>query len=246
MKITIRYNDMIKKGMFMDFFSLKPIGIPHITSVFYLGTILIACMLVMMTSRLQDSKFYGKMFIWLQITQIFSLYNWYLFKGFPLNEALPFYHCRIAMLAVFLLPNGSRFKQLFMTLGIGGTFLALISPDFYPYSLFHVTNVAFYLGHYALLVNGLLYLYHYQEQPLAPTALFRDLAYINFFILMVNLMTKGNYGFLTNLPIYHSHHLVFNYIVVTSGLTVMIKTVEYLFDKSQENSQTMIKVVARK
>lgn len=237
---------MIKKGMFMDFFSLKPIDVPHISSVFYLGTILIACMLVMITSKLQDSKFYCQIFIWLQISQIISLYLWYGFKGFPLSEALPFYHCRIAMLAVFLLPNGSRFKRLFMTLGIGGTFLALISPDFYPYSLFHVTNVAFYLGHYALLVNGLLYLYQYQNEKLSVSTVFKDLAYINFLVLIVNLITNGNYGFLMDIPIIHSHHLVLNYIGVTSGLTLVIKTVEFLFLKCQEINPRLIKSIPPK
>ncbi|KHD45193.1 TMEM164-related integral membrane acyltransferase [Streptococcus hongkongensis] len=231
----------------MEFFSTIPVGLPHVTPIFYLGTILIALMLVVLTYKLQDSKTYARAFILLQISQILSLYIWYVFKGFPLREALPLYHCRIAMLAVFLLPNNNRYKQLFMTLGIGGTFLALLSPDYYPYSLFHVTNVAFYLGHYALLVNGVLYLTKYYKKELLPTAvLFKDLLYINFFILIVNVFTKGNYGFLMDIPIIHTHHLVFNYLLVTSGLTVMIKTVELIFKKSQEPNRNWTKATLRK
>ena len=42
-------------------------------------------------------------FITIQAIQLFALYTWYLWQGFPLFISLPLYHCRMAMFAVLLL-----------------------------------------------------------------------------------------------------------------------------------------------
>lgn len=147
-----------------------------------------------------------------------------------MQECLPLYHCRIGMLAVFFLPDKSKWKQLFMLLGVGGTILAMISPDYYPYHLWHVTNVAFYLGHYALLVNGMVYLLRfYDKDLLSLREIILFLAGLNFFIMIVNLLTGGNYGFLMNLPIIHVQNLVFNFIWMTFVFTLLAKLVEKVY-----------------
>ena len=139
------------------------------------------------------------------------------------------------MLAVFFLPDRNSFKQLFMVLGIGGTFLALLSPDLYPFKLWHVANVAFYLGHYALLVNGLIYLLRfYNSSQLKFALVLRYFATVNFILLLVSLATKGNYGFVIDIPVIHTHHLLLNFVIVTGGLTLMVKLIEWAYLKFGE------------
>ena len=53
----------------------------------------------------------------------------------PLTESLPFYHCRLAMFVVLLIPGVSRVKQYFAVLGTFGTLAAFVYPvpDPYPF-----------------------------------------------------------------------------------------------------------------
>ncbi|EHI68582.1 TMEM164-related integral membrane acyltransferase [Streptococcus ictaluri] len=222
----------------MDFFAIEPIGLPHTSLIFYVSSILVAPLLFFLTLQAYKSKPYRYFFLGLQLSQLIGLYTWYALRGFPLNEALPLYHCRIAMLAVFFLPDRNSIKQLFMILGIGGAFLALLSPDLYPYKMWHVANVAFYLGHYALLVNGLIYLIRfYNPAQLRPVLLLRYLATINFALILVNLLTKGNYGFLMDIPIIHTHHLLLNFAIVSLGLLTLIKFIEMSFLRISQANQ---------
>ncbi|MGT2887050.1 TIGR02206 family membrane protein [Streptococcus didelphis] len=224
----------------MNFFALKPTEIPQISPAFYALTILLAPLLIVLTLKYYKSSTYRHLFLAIQLSQLITLYGWYFLKGFPLQESLPLYHCRIGMLAVFLFPNKSRIKQLFMLLGILGPILALFSPDFYPYHLLHASNVAFYLGHYALLVNSLIYLLRfYDAELLSLNFMVGSLAVLNFSLIIVNLVTAGNYGFLMDIPIIHTHNLVLNFIIVTSGLVLLAKCVEhvylrYLTDQGEE------------
>lgn len=117
-----------------------------------------------------------------------------------------------------------------MLLGVAGPILAVLSPDLYPYPLFHATNVAFYLGHYALLVNALIYLQDNYDNTLSSKRQFLNrLAIINLSLVIINSLTKGNYGFLKEVPIIHSHHLFINFFLVTFGLLLMAKLVEVTF-----------------
>ncbi|HEL0658684.1 membrane protein [Streptococcus equi subsp. zooepidemicus Sz35] len=227
----------------MNFFAIEPIGLPHVSLLFYLLSVMIAPFLVFMTLQLYQLKSYRYTFLGLQLVQLIGLYTWYALRGFPLTEALPLYHCRMAMLAVFFLPDRSSLKQLFMVLGIGGTFLALLSPDLYPYQLWHVANISFYLGHYALLVNGLVYLLRfYNPSQLKPVLVCRYLATINFALVLVNLATKGNYGFVMDIPIIHTHHLLLNFVIVTMGLTGLIKLIELIYVRFSEDNQLELKL----
>ncbi|MCK1258228.1 TIGR02206 family membrane protein [Streptococcus uberis] len=214
----------------MNFFSLQEGYIPHLSIPFYLMTLLICPFLIYLSFKYHKVVAFKNFFLILQASQLISLYGWYIMKGFPLQEALPLYHCRIGMLAIFLLPNKTVLKQLFMLLGVAGPILAVLSPDLYPYPLFHATNVAFYLGHYALLVNALIYLQDNYDDTLSSKRQFLNrLAIINLSLVIINSLTKGNYGFLKEVPIIHSHHLFINFFLVTFGLLLMAKLVEVTF-----------------
>ena len=104
--------------------------------------------------RWYKNKIWRWTFLTIQAIQLFALYTWYLWQGFPLYISLPLYHCRMAMFAVLLLKN-SRIKSYFAIMGVVGTYCALIYPVFDPYEFPHITGFSLLIGHYALLVNSL-------------------------------------------------------------------------------------------
>ena len=69
-----------------------------------------------------------------------------------------FYHCRMAMFVVLLLPGQSKYRQYFALLGTFGTLAAFVYPvpDAYPFP--HIAILSFIFGHLALLGNSLVYL----------------------------------------------------------------------------------------
>lgn len=101
--------------------------------------------------RYREKKVYQRFFQILQTVQLILLYGWYWVNHMPLSESLPFYHCRMAMFVVLLLPGQSKYKQYFALLGTFGTLAAFVYPvpDAYPFP--HITILSFIFGHLALL-----------------------------------------------------------------------------------------------
>lgn len=169
---------------------------------------------------------YRRFFKILQVVQLLSLYGWYLTTAAPLAESLPLYHCRMAMFAVLLLPDKSPLKQYFALLGVFGSIAAFVHPVLDPFDFPHVTIFSFFLGHYALLGNALIYLLtSYDEERLTYGQIGLWTAAINLGLLTINLLTGGDYGFLSNPPLLGNHGLVINYILVTAALTLAISLV---------------------
>ncbi|MBA2795727.1 TMEM164-related integral membrane acyltransferase [Streptococcus porcinus] len=214
----------------MNFFALTPTELPRISLQFYLFCLVLVPVLIYLTLNYYQKKGFRYFFLALQLFQLITFYGWYILKGFPAAEALPLYHCRIGMLAIFFFPNKTKLKQLLMLLGIGGSILALFSPDLYPYPLTHVTNFAFYIGHYALLVNALVYLLQYYDRDLSSSMFsLTFLATLHFSLMIVNILTGGNYGFVMELPLLHSRHLVGNFCLLTLGLWMLARLVELVY-----------------
>ena len=148
----------------------------------------------------------------------------------PLSESLPFYHCRLAMFVLLLFPGVSKYKQYFALLGTFGTIAAFVYPvpDSYPFP--HITVLAFIFTHLTLIGNSLIYLLRYYDACLLD---FKQnvliTASLNTLIFLVNILTAGNYGFLTNPPLVGDHGFLINYVVVTLVLTSAIFLVSKVF-----------------
>ena len=137
----------------------------------------------------------------IQILQLLALYSWYVGFGIPFSNSLPFYHCRLAMFAVVFLPDKWKSKQYFALLGASGAVFALVYPVFDPYDFPHITSFSFLIGHYALLVNSLVYLMnHYDKSLLKKYMIVAYTFILNLFLVGVNQVTGGNYGLLNKTP----------------------------------------------
>ena len=209
---------------------------PAIPVFWYLMIVLVFVALVFLTFRAYQAESYRKCFLALQIVQLLILYGWYVTNHIPLSNSLPFYHCRLAMFALVCLPDKWPVKQYFALLGVSGAAFALGYPVFDPYSFPHITSFSFLIGHYCLLVNGLVYLLrYYRSTRLSASLLVVWTFVLDAFLLLVNALTGGNYGLMKHPPIMPDDSILLNYLVVSSLLSAMLLLINYLFARRQEN-----------
>ena len=189
--------------------------------------------------RFRDKVAYQRFIQILQSLQLIVLYSWYWGNQMPLSESLPFYHCRIAMFVMLLIPGTSKYKQYFALLGTFGATAALAYPLFDPYPFPHVTILSFIIGHVALLGNALLYLFKNYEASLLNLKNVTVITFsLNALIGVVNLVVGGDYGFLNKPPLVGNHGLLANYLIVSSVLVAAIsltaKVVEVFLQQRAE------------
>lgn len=217
----------------IDFFSNQPTQLPDFGLIGLVTMLTSLVLSFLLTSRFYQNRIYlfGSKF--LQSLQLVAIYSWYaLALGFPLNESLPLYHCRIAMFVLLLWPKESIFKDYFAFLGIGGTIAAFIHPVFDPYPFWHVTIFSFIFGHLALWVNSWAYLMrHDRRQTLSVKAVLVYTLVLNAFLVLVNHLTGGNYGFLAQPPLVDTTNLLVNYVLVSLTLVLLILLVQEAYKR---------------
>lgn len=197
-------------------FTTQPTEPPQFDLLWYGSLFTLLALTVYLTYRYRDNKACQRFFQILQAVQLIVLYSWYWINQFPLSESLPFYHCRLAMFVVLLTPGVSKVKQYFAVLGTFGTLAAFIYPVPDPYPFPHIAILSFVFGHLALFGNSLIYLLkNYDASLLDFKRILIITSSLNALIFLVNVVTGGDYGFLTKPPLVGDHGLLVNYIVVT-------------------------------
>ena len=217
---------------------------PQFDLLWYGSLFTLLALTVFLAYRYGEKKACQRFFQILQALQLILLYGWYWVNQMPLTESLPFYHCRLAMFVVLLTPGVSRVKQYFAVLGTFGTLAALVYPVPDPYPFPHIAILSFIFGHLALFGNSLIYLLkNYDASLLDFKRILIITSSLNALIFLVNVVTGGDYGFLTKPPLVGDHGLLVNYIVVTLFLTCAI----YLSSKAfqiilQEKGERRLKI----
>jgi len=225
-------------------FTTQPTEPPQFDLLWYGSLFTLLALTVFLAYRYGEKKACQRFFQILQAVQLIVLYSWYWINQFPLSESLPFYHCRLAMFVVLLTPGVSRVKQYFAVLGTFGTLAAFIYPVPDPYPFPHIAILSFVFGHLALFGNSLIYLLKdYDASLLDFKRILVITSSLNALIFLVNVVTGGDYGFLTKPPLVGDHGLLVNYIIVTLFLTCAI----FLFSKgfqviTQEKAERRLKI----
>ena len=216
-------------------FTTHPTEPPQFGFTWFASTFALLFLTIYLAYRYRDNKVCQRFFQIIQAIQLIALYSWYWINQFPLSESLPFYHCRLAMFVVLLLPGVSRVKQYFAVLGTFGTLAAFVYPVPDPYPFPHIAILSFIFGHLALLGNSLIYLLKdYDASLLDFKRILVITSSLNALIFVVNLMTGGDYGFLTKPPLVGNHGPLINYLVVTLFLTFAIYIVSKAFQTMLE------------
>ena len=216
-------------------FTTQPTEPPKFDLLWYGSLFTLLAVTVFLAYRYRNNTICQRFFQILQATQLILLYGWYLVNQMPLTESLPFYHCRLAMFVVLLTPGVSRVKQYFAVLGTFGTLAAFVYPVPDPYPFPHIAILSFIFGHLALFGNSLIYLLKdYDSSLLDFKRILIITSSLNAVIFVVNLMTGGDYGFLTKPPLVGDHGRLINYLVVTLFLTFAIYIVSKAFQTMLE------------
>ena len=215
---------------------------PQFELHWYIGLLCLLALTFYASYRFRDKVAYQRFIQILQSLQLIVLYSWYWGNQMPLSESLPFYHCRIAMFVMLLIPGTSKYKQYFALLGTFGATAALAYPLFDPYPFPHVTILSFIIGHVALLGNALLYLFKNYEASLLNLKNVTVITFsLNALIGVVNLVVGGDYGFLNKPPLVGNHGLLANYLIVSSVLVAAISlTAKVLEVFLQQRAEKMI------
>ena len=217
------------------FFTTQATEPPKFDLFWYVSLFTLLALTFYTAYRYREKKVYRRFFQILQAVQLILLYGWYWVNHMPLSESLPFYHCRMAMFVVLLLPGKSKYRQYFALLGTFGTLAAFVYPvpDAYPFP--HIAILSFIFGHLALLGNSLVYLLRqYDARLLDVKRIFLMTFGLNALIFVVNLVTGGDYGFLTKPPLVGDHGRLINYLVVTLFLTCALYLVSKAFQTMLE------------
>ena len=218
---------------------------PQFGFTWYASTFALLFLTIYLAYRYRDNKVCQRFFQIIQAIQLIALYSWYWINQFPLSESLPFYHCRLAMFVVLLLPGVSKTKQYFALLGTFGTLAAFVYPIPDAYSFPHIVILSFIFGHLALLGNSLVYLLNnYDAQLLDFKRILILTSLLNGLIFMVNLVTGGDYGFMTKPPLVGDHGLVANYLIVSLALSAAITLTKKILELFLE--QEAEKMIAKK
>ena len=207
--------------------------VPPPISLFWYGIMMLTLVLCIYGALVyhKNPKFV-RLFKGIQILQLLALYSWYVGFGIPFSNSLPFYHCRLAMFAVVFLPDKWRSKQYFALLGASGAVFALVYPVFDPYDFPHITSFSFLIGHYALLVNSLVYLMNNYDKTLLKKYMIVAYTFIlNLFLVGVNQVTGGNYGLLNKTPFIPDAPLWLKYLLVSVILSLALVLFDILFKK---------------
>lgn len=171
------------------------------------------------------------------MVQLAVVYTWFVWASLPLSELLPLYHCRMAMFILLFSPKG-RFKDYFALIGVIGSILAMLVPALYPHRLLHLTNVFFFTGHFGLFALSLMHLKTSDTvEEIDLVWLGRMTIFLNSFLLLVNLLTDGNYGFLADTPILHTKNVLLNLLLVSGVFMLLLTPTVALFQRSSYRSQ---------
>ena len=227
------------------FFTTQATEPPKFDLFWYVSLFTLLALTFYTAYRYREKKAYQRFFQSLQAVQLILLYGWYWINHMPLSESLPFYHCRMAMFVVLLLPGQSKYRQYFALLGTFGTLAAFVYPvpDAYPFP--HIAILSFIFGHLALLGNSLVYLLRqYDARLLDVKGIFLMTFALNALIFVVNLVTGGDYGFLTKPPLVGDHGLVANYLIVSLALSAAIALTKKILELFLE--QEAEKMIAKK
>lgn len=217
------------------FFEVEKSQAPHLSLGSHLFLVIVAGLVAYLAVKHYRDKPYQRAFQLLQGLQLILLYSWYWGNAFPLAESLPLYHCRLAMFALLLLPDKSPYKQYFALLGVFGSLAAFVYPVFDAYPFPHITILSFIFGHLALLGNSLIYLLrNFDSRRLSWQQITGITFVFDAFLILVNELTHGSYGFLREPPLIGNHGILLNFVLVSALLSLAITLVAICFKHFEE------------
>ncbi|HEX2944854.1 MAG TPA: TIGR02206 family membrane protein [Clostridia bacterium] len=179
---------------------------PHLVS---LAVTALACIALVLCRRYFSSDSSKKSFRYIFAAfialQQASIYIYYTVSGeWSLEVTLPLQLCDISLfltIAVLLTKRQLLFELLYFW-GIGGATQAILTPDIGPYTFPHFVFYQFFISHAVILLTCIYMISAEGFRP-SKVSVPRTFLITNLYALLiypVNILTKGNYLFLSRKP----------------------------------------------
>ncbi len=177
------------------------------------------------------------------LVQQITLYCWYTLSDFNiLQEGLPLFHCRIAIITISIgmILNKKFPMKLGACWGIFTAPAALLFPGLDPFSFPHVTQFSYFIGHILLLWGSVYILFakkiNVSKKDIKNILIFTNVYHVLMFIL--DTMIKANYGYMLTPPIKIGltlNHMVYALVVISIFNIVLILEYFILFNKENNS-----------
>lgn len=134
-----------------------------------------------------------------------SLHTWlWHFGQWDIRYSLPLHLSSISLLlsSVLLFTKSYRLFEFTYFAGVGSALQAMLTPDISSYTFPHFRYVHFFISHGGIVIANLFFVIVERYRPTFQS-LWRAFIYLNFyafFILILNLVLKGNYMYISKKP----------------------------------------------
>lgn len=143
------------------------------------------------------------MIILIAVNQLL-LYIWYFTGPVFIEDGLPLYTCRIAdiLLVIAYITDNRFLRALGVYLGFIGGVVAVLTPALYEYSIFHYTNIDFFLSHITLMSLSMYYFMHDEDGYFisVKNRIMKYTFYILLVIAIINKILGTNYSYTEHPP----------------------------------------------
>ncbi|ASS37878.1 hypothetical protein AXF17_05070 [Mogibacterium pumilum] len=181
------------------FFRYTLDGDPHLNMKIVYAGLVIA---IIIAYKFRKNEKLLKVLLAVNVLLQITLFIWYLgYKELFIQEGLPLYHCRIAviMTAVGYAAKKPKMTKYFAWLGIIGTIVAFGVPDPSDYMWPHLTNITFICTHYFITMSSLMVIAK-NEVKLDLKSVVVITLIMNLVIIILNTILGSNYSYLMKLP----------------------------------------------
>ncbi|MDO4594716.1 MAG: TIGR02206 family membrane protein [Tissierellia bacterium] len=134
----------------------------------HISIIAITILIMLFSFKMKRNKIYEKSMVFtIGLCQII-LFTWYLTGTKFYEEGLPFYTCRLSgvFFVISYFFDKKSLKACGVYLGFVGGIMAILTPEMYPYSMLHFTNLNFFFYHICLLSISSYYMVHEKDDIL--------------------------------------------------------------------------------
>lgn len=171
------------------------------------------------------------------------LYFWYFKENYhPLQEGLPLFHCRVAIITLLI---GLIFKKDFMAKmgsywGIFGSISAMLFPALDPFSFPHITQFSYFIGH-VFLLWGSIYLLFVKNVGMNKYEFKKIVIITNIYhalIFILNNIIGSNYAFMSTSPIGIGNNLnPYLYGLIVMMIFNIILSLEYIIINKKQDKE---------
>ncbi len=179
---------------------------PHLISI---AVIIIACTALLLCrkhfSTDRSKKYFRYVFAAFITLQQASIYIWYTVSGeWSPEVTLPLQLCDLSLFLTIavLLTKRQLLAELLYYWGVGGATQAILTPDIGPYTFPHFVFYQFFVSHAVILLTC-IYMISVEGFRPSKRSVLKTFLITNLYALLiypVNMLTKGNYLFLSRKP----------------------------------------------